>query len=184
MGMFSRTTPALPHRADLDAALAGLHPNDAEKIRRSHHLADACGELPSSATIVALLPAVIDSPADRGLLCATAVELIFLGERHGQIKLPLDSVYQVGLIHRGNTLMVAFGAKEAHFGVSFNKKESLAWFIDRLQAAVDEAKQGVSPAAAAPSAADELAKFAALHAQGVLTDAEFAAKKAHLLAQG
>lgn len=36
--------------------------------------------------------------------------------------------------------------------------------------------------ATAFSAADELAKFAQLHAQGVLTDEEFAAKKAELLA--
>jgi hypothetical protein len=179
--MFSRTAPPLPHRADLDAALSGLHPRDAEKVRRSHHLAVACGELSSSATIVAVLPAVIDRPADRGLLCVTATELIFLGEHHGQVKLPLDSVYQVGLVHRGITLMVAFGAKEAEFGVSFNKKESLSWFVDRLQTAVDEAKQRGSAGGVAPSAADELAKFAALHAQGVLTDAEFAAKKADLL---
>jgi hypothetical protein len=38
-----------------------------------------------------------------------------------------------------------------------------------------------SPAVAAPSAADELAKFAALHAQGILSDEEWAATKARLL---
>ena len=38
-----------------------------------------------------------------------------------------------------------------------------------------------APAPAAPDSTEELTKFAQLHAQGILTDEEFAAKKAQIL---
>lgn len=179
MGLFSRELPPFPNRYDLEEALAGLHPQDMIHIRKRKHLARACGEIPESEQVVAVLNAVTSGPDDRGLLYASTRELRFLGERHGHMKLPLDSVYEVGVIHRGGTLMVAYGAKEAHFGVSFNAKESIAFFAESVERAAEAARRGAT--APAPSPADELAKFAALHAQGVLTDAEFATKKLELL---
>lgn len=180
MGFFSREPPLpLPDREDLSVALDGLHRADAENIRSKRHLAVPCSQLPADRPIVAVLSAVIDSPGDRGLLCATDNDLTFYGEHTAPATIPMRAIYQVGLIYRGNTLSVTFGSKEAHFGVSFNKPESLEFFVSRVQAAAERAQSSQAVATASP--ADELAKFASLHQSGVLTDEEFAAKKAELL---
>lgn len=46
----------------------------------------------------------------------------------------------------------------------------------------DAARTYIREAAGAPSTADELAKLAELHEKGALTEEEFAAQKAHILA--
>ncbi|HEX4859750.1 MAG TPA: SHOCT domain-containing protein [Rhizomicrobium sp.] len=53
---------------------------------------------------------------------------------------------------------------------------------DAIQAQIDAHYARASqPAVHAPSAADELEKFAGLHAKGLITDEEFAAKKKQIL---
>jgi hypothetical protein len=54
--------------------------------------------------------------------------------------------------------------------------------IEKQQRGADDAEQGAAPAeSAGHSDADELLKLAALHDQGTLTDAEFAAQKAKII---
>jgi len=53
---------------------------------------------------------------------------------------------------------------------------------ERAAAQEQHARQYIREAAAQPSTADELAKLAGLRDSGVLTDAEFAAQKAKVLA--
>jgi hypothetical protein len=65
---------------------------------------------------------------------------------------------------------------------NLNRLNQVAEFINtRSRQLAPEASETPS-ATPAVSAADELAKFAALHQQGILTDEEFATKKAQLLA--
>lgn len=45
----------------------------------------------------------------------------------------------------------------------------------------DEPQQQAAPAAAEPTESEQLEELAKLHAQGILTDEEFAAKKAQIL---
>lgn len=60
--------------------------------------------------------------------------------------------------------------------------ESYDFFLETLKAAVKEAsKSPTKQPESGPSAADEIAKFAKLRNDGVITDDEFAAKKAELL---
>lgn len=61
------------------------------------------------------------------------------------------------------------------------KDDLLAAIQDRRQAA--HASPIAASASAAPDPTDQLAKLAELHAAGVLTDEEFAAKKAEILAR-
>lgn len=64
--------------------------------------------------------------------------------------------------------------------VVFTKKQQPQF--EALRAALEQAIASQhAPAAPAPSVADELAKLAELHQQGVLSDQEFAAQKARLL---
>ena len=68
--------------------------------------------------------------------------------------------------------------------VIFDKKanQEFAAMRDAIQAQIDAHYARASqPAVAAPSAADELEKFAGLHAKGLITDEEFAAKKKQIL---
>ena len=96
--------------------------------------------------------------------------------------------------------LVAFGAHkmsqrdaeriEQHTGIPPEEltDEELVEAMDELgieQQAVDDADQehpdSAAPVASAPSDLDELQKLADLHAEGILTDEEFAAKKAQIL---
>ncbi|MFF7147521.1 DUF4429 domain-containing protein [Streptomyces griseoaurantiacus] len=64
--------------------------------------------------------------------------------------------------------------------VVFTRKQQSAF--EALRAALEQAIASQhTPAAPAASVADELAKLAELHRQGVLNDAEFAAQKARIL---
>lgn len=68
-------------------------------------------------------------------------------------------------------------------GVVFTKTDAPAFnaLAGKIRERTTEAHAPVLPAASEASVADEIAKFAALHAQGILTDAEWAAKKMELL---
>lgn len=63
-----------------------------------------------------------------------------------------------------------------------NGKEMAGRDLERAQAAQNEFQTYVRTVADSGGAADELAKLAALRDQGVLTEAEFSAQKAKLLA--
>jgi len=182
MGLFARRpVPALPDREDLEATLRRMSPGAAEEIRNKRYLAEACLAIPDDERVVALLPSGVNNPPDRGLLCATTRALLYIGELREGIRLSLDSFYEVGIIHHGSTLKVAYGAQEAHFGAPHRDEISREFFVRQLRDAVERVKNAAKAPAAKPSDADELAKFAALRDQGVLTDSEFEVKKAELL---
>lgn len=63
--------------------------------------------------------------------------------------------------------------------VVFTRKQQSAF--EALRAALEQAIASQHTPAAATSVADELAKLAELHRQGVLNDTEFAAQKARIL---
>jgi uncharacterized membrane protein YdbT with pleckstrin-like domain len=61
------------------------------------------------------------------------------------------------------------------------KPERVQKVIYEMNEANQNRMRGAAPASAAPSTADELAKLQKLHADGVLSDAEFQAQKTRLL---
>jgi hypothetical protein len=69
--------------------------------------------------------------------------------------------------------VITFGGKECN--------ENFRAFKELVEKRMREIKQQLANTSGKPSVADELAKFAKLHKEGVLTDEEFSALKAKLL---
>ena len=63
------------------------------------------------------------------------------------------------------------------------RRQHERWAAEEAQQAADQYAAAPAPAAAPPPAddVDQLQRLADLHAQGILTDEEFAAKKAQIL---
>jgi hypothetical protein len=63
------------------------------------------------------------------------------------------------------------------------RRQHERWAADEAQQQADQYAAAPAPAAAPPPAddVDQLQRIADLHAQGILTDEEFAAKKAQIL---
>ena len=70
-----------------------------------------------------------------------------------------------------------------HKRVTIDRDAYNKQYGERTQLGRDDRVAGLSEAAASPDVADELAKLAALNSKGILTDTEFAAQKAKLLAK-
>jgi hypothetical protein len=118
----------------------------------------------------------------------------------GEVRIPVSSVTAVmwkpanpllnGYIHfvvpgSADTSRGTRGAANVRLSpntVSF--VESNAHDFERLRDAVERAIHGSRTARHTPSAADQIAQFAALKDQGILTEEEFSAKKARLLSEG
>jgi len=86
--------------------------------------------------------------------------------------------YKKGAIY-GNITFAASGDRTHVKQVPKDSVERVAKAIRERMAAAHE--QGQPGAGAGVSAADEIRKLAELHAEGILTDEEFAAKKQQLL---
>lgn len=122
-----------------------------------------------------------------GLLVLTDRRILFVLEtimKRMMEDFPLRAISSVttksGIVNA--TVSIMTGGARAEITAVY--KEDAKAFVDLARDAV--ATYGAAPAAAAPapaaSTADELAKLAGLRTQGILTDEEFAAAKARLLA--
>ena len=60
-------------------------------------------------------------------------------------------------------------------------RQNQKWAAEEQQAEAEQYYAAAPPAPAPPDDVDQLQQLAALHKQGVLTDEEFAAKKAQIL---
>src|SRR3712207_4579396 len=96
MGLFSRKPPPeLPQRDDLQGALDGLDPKDADRIRSKRHLAEACAQLPET-RVLAVLDGVITEPhtTDDGLLCVSEEVVTYQGSHSGSMTFPIAAIKQ------------------------------------------------------------------------------------------
>lgn len=89
----------------------------------------------------------------------------------------------VSVITVGNTIDMRVSHKEAAVVKQVLTDLMLGKHVSQQQIAQTAAVAEPTPAAAAPDHADALVKLAQLRDQGILTDDEFAAKKAELLAR-
>jgi len=183
MGLFS-STPPVPDRADLAAAVLRLDPNDASNLTTNKIYRRCLPSIPDSETILAVVAAHIgDGPSeDLGPLVVSPESLLFFGDRHGQHKIPLELIDNVGMTD-GETLVVDYGNEPVAYRLAMTGPESQVFFAEQLRAAIDQAKEAAkTPGVVAPaSEADELDKFAKLRDLGAITNEEFEAKMAQVL---
>lgn len=150
------------------------------------HLEKIRGELQAGETIVAHVYGVIaDPPASNsgtvgGALVITDRRFMFSGSALMSKTSRTFPLAQVTSIDLHKNLMfahvqVTLAGGFERFLVNFKNAGPFVEAAHRVLATVH------SPAPAAASVADELAKFAALRDQGILTEDEFAARKAALL---
>lgn len=117
----------------------------------------------------------------------------------GQIRIPVSSVTAVmwkpanpmvnGYIHF--SMPGASGSRSRNQAANIRRSPNTVSFLrsqmqdfEALRNAVEEAIQrGLQPTAATASIPDQIAQFAGLRDQGILTEEEFAAKKASLLSR-
>jgi ribosomal protein L7/L12 len=178
-------------RPDLQRCIGDLHPTDAAKfLSWCGAYGGPLAEIPASEAVLAVLPPV--SLGGRGLLVLTSGRLLFAGEM-GRIEVPMHrlSVSGIGGDRWGNTLQVGVAPSNDpvhEFGISTTNHDSRDRFLRVFEATVREAEnraaQGGSSPLAPASAADELAKFASLRGQGIISEAEFQTKKSQLLGLG
>jgi len=119
-----------------------------------------------------------------GALAITDRRVLFVGKSLGSKKvrtIPLDTVTSVEL-NKGALLshvQVTLAGSYENFLVKYKEAEP---FVQVAQSALASAHSGGAvQAPAAASMADEIAKLADMHQQGLLSDEEFAAAKARLL---
>jgi hypothetical protein len=123
-----------------------------------------------------------------GLLALTDQNLMFAGTADGGStrsgRWALKELSTVDLVRDralGDVLLVGTGGA-AQTGFTMKHPAAAQELVNRLRAGITRAR--ATPVAAAPSSvADELAKLASLRDGGVLTEQEFAARKARLLSQ-
>ena len=128
-----------------------------------------------------------------GILVATNRRLIFIDKGMLSLKVEDFSYDKIASIESktgvvfGSLTIYASGNKEKF---EYADKELLRGFADFLRAKLSTQKSQSSPAAPSPvenpsltiSVADELEKLAGLRDRGIITDEEFSAQKAKLLA--
>lgn len=139
-----------------------------------------------------------DGPIGRGILVLTSERLLYLGNGGGGIfgstgrfEVPLHQISMSGwgMERRWAIPILAVAVepnKEPVFGFRLNglKSDSREFFLATFENVIREAERRRArgmEGVAAPSAADELAKFARLRDEGVISEEEFEAKKDQLL---
>ncbi|WP_241031866.1 SHOCT domain-containing protein [Rhodococcus koreensis] len=144
---------------------------------------------PGEDVLASVLATVVDksfgaSGTVRGKLVLTNRRFFFSGDGRGSSQhraIPLQHVTSVDL-HKNlmfAQVMITFAGGVSRCRVKYN---DAAPFVKVAQDVVGGRVDSPAPSPIpVTSAADELAKLAQLHAQGVLTDAEFATAKANAL---
>ena len=118
-----------------------------------------------------------------GALAVTDRRFLFVGKSIASKKvhgIPLDTVTSVEL-NKGamfSHVQVTLAGSYENFLVKYKEAEQ---FVQVAQSSLASAHSGGGQAPAAASMADEIAKLADMHQQGLLSDEEFAAAKARLL---
>jgi hypothetical protein len=131
-----------------------------------------------------------DGPRGRGILVLTDERLMYMGDLD-RLEVPLHQIGMTNWGVAGDTGIVTAPCLEVrpgpsgrpHYSFALPKRESWESFVFTLETVVREAERArnSTPPSRQASAADELAKFAQLREDGVITEAEFQQKKANLL---
>ena len=118
-----------------------------------------------------------------GALAVTDRRFLFVGKSIASKKvhgIPLDTVTSVEL-NKGamfSHVQVTLAGSYENFLVKYKEAEQ---FVQVAQSALASAHSGGTQVPAVASMADEIAKLADMHQQGLLSDEEFTAAKARLL---
>jgi Short C-terminal domain len=192
-------------REDLRGCAEKLSPDDLKAfLALCDGWEDELAAVPADEQFHAVLPVSgrnqdeYDGPFGRGTLVLTSERLLYLGNggggitgSTGRIEIPLHQISMSGwgMARRWAIPILAVTVepnKEPVFGFRLNglKPDSREQFITTFETVVRDAERRRArgaEGATAPSAADELAKFAKLRDDGILSDDEFEAKKARLL---
>jgi hypothetical protein len=170
-------------RDDLRDCVERIHPKDQHGFLGGFNAWGAALEWQEGEVALAASPVIMDG---RGILVLTDRRL-FQADANGYMELPLHelSIGRIGQDRIG-TLIVrpAHDDRRFEFGLSPYKKETRDQFCATLEDVVrrhEQERVAGSGKDGGSSAADELAKFAALRDQGVITEEEFERKKQDLL---
>jgi hypothetical protein len=172
-------------RPDLQGCVERLAAQDATKFLSWYSAwGSPLAEVADAELFLAAAPIV--ALRGRGLLALTSKRLLFSGE-FGRLEVPAHrlSMAGLGVDRHATTLQVAVAPNNDpvhEFGISTLQAATRNHFLNTLEVFVRET-EGRGSGDAPKSAADELAKFARLRDQGVMTEDEFAAKKAQLLSE-
>jgi hypothetical protein len=168
---------------DLRDCVERIHPKDRNSFLGGFNAWGPALKLQDDEVCLAASPVVMDG---RGILILTDRRL-FQADTDGYLELPLHelSIGRIGQ-NRIGTLIVqpAHDDRRFEFGLSPYKRETRDQFCSTLEDVVrrhEQERVAGSGDAGGQSPADELAKFAALHDQGVITEEEFERKKQELL---
>lgn len=172
-------------RTDLQDCIDDIDPHDANQVLSSYIVWGASlAGVPASESFLAVSPTVVRGGS--GLLALTSKRLLFSGQ-FGRVEVPAQRLSMAGLTVTplGTVLRVAV-APTNHpvyvFEFSTVQDATRRRFLSILETFVRDAEDAAN-GHVQRSAADELAKFARLRDQGVITEGEFAAKKAQLLSE-
>lgn len=171
-------------RPDLQRCVNALHAADAGKfLSWCGAWGSSLNDAPDDESFLTVLPVL--ALKGRGVLALSPRRLLFSGE-FGRLEVPGHRLRmsEVGVDRHTTTLRVGVGPSNDpvhEFGISILKRESLDHFLRVWETFVREAENPHARRESPVSTADELAKFSQLRDQGVITDAEFEAKKAQLL---
>jgi Short C-terminal domain len=172
-------------RSDLQNCIDELDARDANRFLSWYSAwGSPLADVPDAESFLAVAPIV--ALRGRGLLVLTSKRLLFSGE-FGQFEVPAHrlSMTGLGVDRHATTLQVAVAPNNDpvyEFGISTLQDATRSRFLNTLEVFVRET-EGRGNGEAPKSTADELAKFARLRDQGVITEDEFAAKKAQLLSE-
>ena len=192
-------------REDLRSCAEKLSPDDLKAfLALCDGWEDELAAVPADEQFHAVLPVSgrnqdeYDGPFGRGTLVLTSERLLYLGNggggitgSTGRIEIPLHQISMSGwgMARRWAIPILAVTVepnKEPVYGFRLNglEPDSREQFITTFETVVRDAERRRArgaEGATAPSTADELAKFAKLRDDGILSDEEFEAKKAQLL---
>lgn len=192
-------------REDLRGCAEKLSPDDSKAfLALCDGWEDELAAVPADEQFHAVLPVSgrnqdeYDGPFGRGTLVLTSERLLYLGNggggitgSTGRIEIPLHQISMSGwgMTRRWAIPILAVTVepnKEPVYGFRLNglKPDSREQFITTFETVVRDAERRRArgaEGATGPSTADELAKFAKLRDDGILSDEEFETKKAQLL---
>ncbi len=189
-------------RDDVTALVNAWDKKTAKKAKHYGGLLESLDGILGDEVALSVAPAMMTDPERErggawGVLCLTNVRLIFAGQS-GQARFDLADIAELNIYRGGGEsilvsmsvgglIEVRVGAESSFFEVETQSATAHIWpsLQEQWAAEKDRARNARRSApdggTASSSVADELAKFAELRAQGILSDDEFLRQKQRLL---
>ncbi|WP_198030686.1 SHOCT domain-containing protein [Knoellia flava] len=150
-----------------------------EEIQTKEGLAGAVGRAAAGAAIPGRIGKAVGAGLGAAVSSGHTVRVIWADGKQSIIELPEKQFMVMSVILKDLQIVADLPVQEvpeSQPGVGGKFADLAASVLGRSRAPI-----ATADTATAPDPADQIAKLAALHAQGILTDTEFADKKAELL---